>query len=78
MTRSRDGAIARGQRGFDEGEDLAKLRVLITVPTEGRMPAGRRQRGPDEHALAPRLRGALGLLARLRWDIGAGGTPRRA
>ena len=36
------------------------------------------QHAPDEHLLAPVARDALRLMAGLMWDLGEGGTPRRA
>ncbi len=38
MSGSRDGAIARAQRGFDDGTYLARLRDLVAVPTESQLP----------------------------------------
>jgi acetylornithine deacetylase/succinyl-diaminopimelate desuccinylase-like protein len=38
MSGSRDGAIARAQRGFDDGTYLARLRELVAVPTESQLP----------------------------------------
>lgn len=38
MAASREGAIARAQRAFDEGDYLAKLRQLVAVPTESQLP----------------------------------------
>jgi acetylornithine deacetylase/succinyl-diaminopimelate desuccinylase-like protein len=38
VTASRQGAIARAERGFDEGDYLAKLRRLVAVPTESQLP----------------------------------------
>ena len=35
---SRSGAISRAERGFDEGDYLAKLRELVAVPTESQLP----------------------------------------
>jgi acetylornithine deacetylase/succinyl-diaminopimelate desuccinylase-like protein len=35
---ARSGAIARAQRGFDDGDYLAKLRRLVAVPTESQLP----------------------------------------
>jgi acetylornithine deacetylase/succinyl-diaminopimelate desuccinylase-like protein len=38
MAATRAGAIARAERGFDEGEYLARLRRLVAVPTESQLP----------------------------------------
>jgi acetylornithine deacetylase/succinyl-diaminopimelate desuccinylase-like protein len=38
MAGSRDGAIARAGRGFDDGTFLAALRRLVALPTESQMP----------------------------------------
>ena len=37
--------------------------------------SGCSQHAPDEHVLLPTCRSALGMMAGLYWDIGAGGTP---
>jgi len=78
---SREDAIAASLAIWDGGDYLTRPAQIfkeelgtpvIWIPNSY---AGCHQHGPDEHGLGSLLHEALGLMAGLWWDIGAGRMP---